>query len=296
MAWVKRIFLFGLVNILVLVTLSIVLNLLGIRPYLTAQGIDYQMLMAFCLVWGMGGAFISLLLSKTMAKWMMGLKIIDPQNARGEALDLLQRVQRLAFAAGLPKAPEVAIYDSAELNAFATGPSRSNSLVAVSSGLLNRMNQEEVDGVLGHEIAHIANGDMVTMTLIQGVINAFVMFFARVVAYAVSQFVKEDLRGVVHFIAVFVFEIAFSLLGFMVVAAFSRYREYRADQGGATFAGRQNMISALQALQNNTRLALTEERQEAIATLQIYGKSSWMSLFSTHPPLEARIERLRNFN
>ena len=162
MAWLKRVFLFAILNILVVFTISVLLQILGVGPYLTAYGMDYSNLMAFCLVWGMGGAFISLALSRIMAKWMMGVHVIDPNSRDPELQQLLQTVYHLAKAAQLPAMPEVGIYDSPEVNAFATGPTRSRSLVAVSSGLLSRMNHEEMEGVLGHEVTHIANGDMVT--------------------------------------------------------------------------------------------------------------------------------------
>lgn len=295
MAWMKRIFLFFAVNILVVVTISTVLSLFGVQPYLNNYGIDYTQLLIFCFIWGMGGAFISLALSRIMAKWMMGVQIINPSEARGELGELVSRVHRLAQAAGLPKMPQVGIYESPELNAFATGPTRSRSLVAVSSGLVRRMNSNELEGVLGHEIAHIANGDMVTMTLIQGIINAFVMFLARVIAFAVSQNVREESRYWVRFGITFVLEMLLSFLGFLVVAAFSRWREYRADRGGAQLAGRQSMISALQALQRNIQIR-DSETSPAIATLKISGKpGSFTRLFSTHPPLEERVARLQQY-
>lgn len=298
MAVAKRVVLFIAVNILVVLTISITLNLLGIRPYLDAQGINYQALLIFCAVWGMGGAFISLSLSRVMAKWMTGVQVIDPGNPDPAARELVNTVHNLARAAGLPKMPEVGVYDSPEVNAFATGPSKNRALVAVSTGLLRRMNRQEVEGVLGHEIAHVANGDMVTMTLIQGVINVFVMFFARVIAFAIVQFMRrDDERGGglgLQFLLTFVLEILLSLLGAMVVAAFSRWREFRADAGGARVAGRGNMISALQALQRTHELVDT--RHEALATLKIAGKRSGLAmLFATHPPLEARIARLQRF-
>ncbi|HAR43341.1 MAG TPA: protease HtpX, partial [Bdellovibrionales bacterium] len=187
MAWFKRISLFLLVNFLVIITISVILKLLGIQPYLTAYGIDYGNLMAFCLVWGMGGAFISLALSRIIAKFAMGVKVIAPDTHDPALQDLVQMVHQLAKSAGLPAMPEVGIYNSPEVNAFATGPTKSRALVAVSTGLLQRMHRAEVEGVLGHEIAHVANGDMVTMTLIQGVVNAFVMFLARAIAFALAQ-------------------------------------------------------------------------------------------------------------
>ena len=175
----KRVGLFFLVNMAVLLTINIILNLLGVRHYITANGINYQSLMIFCLCYGMIGSFISLMLSKTMAKWTMGLKYIDPISGSQSGKEIYNRVRLLSKQAGLPKTPDVAVYNSPEVNAFATGPSRSNSLVAVSSGLLESMNKDEVDAVLAHEVSHIANGDMVTMTLLQGVINAFVLFFSN---------------------------------------------------------------------------------------------------------------------
>ncbi len=294
MSWFKRIFLFAAVNLLVVLTISIVLNLFGIRPYLNAYGLDYQQLLIFCLIWGMGGAFISLALSRVMAKWMMGVQIINPSQAQGEDAWLINTVHQLAQSAGLPRMPEVGVYESPELNAFATGPTRARALVAVSSGLLQNMDREEVKGVLGHEIAHVANGDMVTMTLLQGIINAFVMFIARVLAFFVSQAVRDDARYVVNFLVTIVLEILLSFLGFLVVAAFSRWREFRADAGGAKLSGTENMVRALQALQLNMQLRERPEEHAAVATLQIFGKpGGFLSLLATHPPLEERIKRLR---
>lgn len=292
MAFMKRIFLFAAVNILVVVTISLVLNLLGVRPYLSHRGIDYNALMVFCLVWGMGGAFISLSLSRVMAKWMMGVQVIDPSTASGEAARLVQTVHGLARSAGISVMPEVGVYNSPEVNAFATGPTRNRALVAVSAGLLQRMDGAQVEGVLGHEISHVANGDMVTMTLIQGIINAFVMFFARVIAFAISNQVKENARRGVQMAVTFVLEILLSVLGMMVVAAFSRYREYRADAGGARLAGREKMISALEALRRSVEGV--DNRQPALSAFKISGRRhGFMMFLSTHPPLEDRIARLR---
>jgi heat shock protein HtpX len=287
----RRIALFVLTNILIIVTISIAL--------LGAAGINYGSLFVFCLVWGMGGAFISLSLSRVMAKWMMGVKVIDAQNP-GEFRDLVETVHRMARQAGLPAMPQVGVYDSPDVNAFATGPTRSRALVAVSTGLLNRMDRDQTEGVLAHEVAHIANGDMVTMTLIQGVINAFVMFFARILAFAVSSALRgKDERGggfMLNFLLITVFEIVFGLLGFLVVAWFSRRREFRADHGGARYAGRHKMISALEQLQRSYGRAPEEAQQQgaSLATLKISGKQGGLvSLMATHPPLEARIARLR---
>jgi len=297
-SWMKRIFLFGIVNILIIVTISMVLNLLGVQPYMTAYGIDYGQLALFCLVWGSGGALISLALSRIMAKMMMGVRVIDPQTGDPVLRDLVMTVHKLARGANLPAMPEVGIYESPEVNAFATGPSKSRSLVAVSSGLLQRMNKGEVEGVLGHEIAHVANGDMVTMTLIQGIVNAFVMFFARILAFVLANAMRssDDERSgpspMVMYLATMVFEILFSLLGMMVVAYFSRWREFRADQGGAGLAGREKMIGALEALRRGTQLI--DESHPSLATLKISGRpGGLMALLASHPPLEVRIERLR---
>lgn len=298
MKWFKRIGLFLAVNILVIITISTILNVLGVKPYITAQGIDYQSLMIFCLIWGMGGAFISLALSRVMAKWMMGVQVISPETRSVEQRDLLQMVHELARAAHLPVMPEVGIYDSPEINAFATGPTKSRSLVAVSTGLLRRMNRDEIKGVLGHEVAHIANGDMVTMTLIQGVINAFVMFLARAIAFALTMTKGQDSEErqgtpMSYYLVQFALEMVFMILGSIVVAWFSRYREYRADSGGAQLAGRGNMIQALEGLRRSIA-DVDPSAQPAMQALKISSRpSGWAKLFSTHPPLEERIERLK---
>ncbi len=294
----KRIGLFLAVNALVVLTISLLLNILGVKPYITAYGLNYESLIVFCLVWGMGGAFISLALSKVIAKWSMGVKIIDGRSNDLQERELVQMVHELSRAAQLPKMPEVGIYESPEINAFATGPTKSRSLVAVSRGLLNRMNSKEVRGVIGHEVAHIANGDMVTMTLVQGVVNAFVMFLARVIAFALTMNKSESSEersgpGASFFIVQFVLEMVFMVLGSIVVAWFSRYREYRADAGGARLAGRDNMIEALEGLKR-TFENVDPAPQPAIATLKISGRNGgFMKLFSTHPPLEERIKILK---
>lgn len=288
----KRILLFVSVNILIVATLSVVLSILGVQPYLTGKGINFTQLLLFCSVWGFGGAFISLALSRKMAKWTMGVRLIEPNTLHHGEAALLRRVHELAKMAGLPKMPEVGIYESDELNAFATGPTKSRALVAVSTGLLQRMNQQEVDGVLAHEVAHIANGDMVTMTLIQGVVNAIVMFVARVLAYFASQFVEEEKRSMVQFGVTLGAEIFLGVLGMLVVAKFSRSREFRADAGGARLAGTGSMVAALRALKNAYQPDL-QEAEPALATLKISGKSgNFLRLFSTHPDLGERIEQL----
>src|SRR5437016_6280458 len=295
----KRIFLFVMVNILVMLTITVVLGLLRVGNYFPAGGLAG--LAVFCLVWGFAGAFISLALSRLMAKWLMGVRVIPPDTTDPALKNLVETVHDLARQAGLPKLPEVGIYESEEVNAFATGPTKSRALVAVSTGLLERMGSEQVAGVLGHEITHIANGDMVTMTLIQGVINAFVMFLARVLAFVVSQAMRsrDDDRGGSYFLQymfIHLFEFVFSLLGFIVVCWFSRQREFRADAGGARYAGRERMIGALQALRRvHEGPAPAVAQADSFQTLKISGHPGGIwSLFSTHPPLEERIARLEN--
>lgn len=293
MNMVKRFFLFIAVNFLILITLSITMQVLGVRPYLSARGLDYQALMMFCLVWGMGGAFISLGLSRVMAKWLMRVKVIDPRTGEPELARLVQTVHRLAQAANLPKMPEVGYYPSPEINAFATGPTKSRALVAVSAGLLEALDWEQLEGVLGHEIAHIANGDMVSMTLLQGIINAFVMFLARVISFFIASRGRDDEGAAPSFFVTMALEIALSALGMIVVAAFSRRREFRADAGSAGLAGRERMIAALEALKKNLPYADLAGAQ-TVATLKISGKSGgFMALFATHPPLDERIARLK---
>ncbi|MGX1194362.1 protease HtpX [Metabacillus sp. SLBN-84] len=287
----KRIFLFLLTNILVLTTIGIVLSLLGVGSYVTAGGgIDLISLLVFSAVVGFSGSFISLFMSKWMAKMMMGVKVLKPdQNLSAYERNLVERVHRLARAAGIRKMPEVGIYQSREVNAFATGPSKNNSLVAVSTGLLEEMDDAAVEGVLAHEVAHISNGDMVTMTLLQGIVNTFVVFLARIAAWIASRFVREDMAPIVHFIAVLVFQILFSILGSLVVFAFSRHREFHADKGGADLAGKDKMVHALRMLKGYTQRVSSD--QSSVASLKISGKRG-LALFSTHPDLDERIRRL----
>lgn len=295
---VKRVILFLVLNFLVVMMISIILNLFNIRPYLQAYGMDYRSLLIFCLIWGMGGAFISLALSRVMAKWMMGMKVIDPNTKDPEERQLLEIVYRLSRKAQLPEMPQVGIYRSNEANAFATGPTRSRSLVAVSTGLLGRMKENEIEGVIGHEVSHVANGDMVTMTLLQGVVNAFVMFLARVLAYAFSGFGRnrENSSGstMSYILFVYLFEVVFMILGSIVVATYSRYREFRADAGGARLAGKEAMISSLQTLRALQEIKDPRE-SPAMAAFKIshQGKKGLLRLFASHPPLEERIERLQ---
>lgn len=290
----KRIFLFLLVNIAVLAVLSVVVSVLGVDRYLTQRGINYESLLILSAVMGMGGAFISLAMSKWLAKKSVGAQVLtEPTNA-GEAW-LLSTVERLALAAGVGK-PEVAVYPSPDINAFATGMSKNHSLVAVSSGLLQSMNQEQAEAVLGHEMTHIANGDMVTLTLIQGVVNTFVFFLARVIGFAVDNAVfrrEGDNRGggIGYFFTVMILQILLGFLATMIVCAFSRWREYRADAGGAHLAGRRKMISALQKLKQVQEQA---ELPPMLTAFAIHGGK--VNLFASHPPLDKRIAALEASN
>jgi heat shock protein HtpX len=298
MMWLRRIGLFVLINIMVVMTISFIINILGIQPYLTARGIDYGSLMALCLVWGFGGAFISLLISRWMAKHMMGVQVIDPETpGNSQERWLLQTVHRLAEKAGITTMPEVGIFENPAPNAFATGASRNSALVAVSTGLFNTMEHDEIEAVLGHEMTHVVNGDMVTMTLLQGVINAFVMFLARVVAFAVMRGGDRRNGGSFgEYMLIMALQMVFGIIGMIPLMAFSRWREFRADAGGAQLAGRRKMIDALKALkqaEEQPRLA-AQPQPAAMAAFQISSKDGWFSLFASHPPLETRIERLES--
>jgi heat shock protein HtpX len=288
----KRIFLFLVTNLAIVVMLSIVLSFLGVGRYISPDGgLDIRSLAIFCFVWGMGGAFISLQMSRFIAKRATGARLVDGRTGVADLDWLHSTVARLAQQANLPM-PEVAVYDSPEVNAFATGPSKSRSLVAVSTGLFRSMRQDEIEGVLGHELAHIGNGDMVTMTLLQGVINAFVMFFARAIAFALRSNDSRNSQAL-SWMVVIVLEIGLGILGSLVTAWFSRQREFRADRGGADLAGRDRMIGALRRLAANRELVDTQH--QALATLKINGTRGWMVFFSTHPPLEARIAALERY-
>ncbi|PTM53219.1 protease HtpX [Desmospora activa] len=288
----KRIFLFIVVNVLVLTTIVIFTTIFGVGNYITSQGIDYGALLAFSAIVGFSGAFISLAISRIVAKWMMGVRVLSPDdpNLTQDERWIIEKVHSMSRKAGIREMPQVGIYDSPEVNAFATGPTKNRSLVAVSTGLLERMDADAVEGVIGHEVAHIANGDMVTMTLLQGVINTFVVFLSRIAAYAVSRLVREELSGIVHFVCVILFNIIFSILGSIAVMAYSRYREFHADRGGADFAGKDKMIHALRSLQNH--VDMVDDSQTAMQTMKINSKSGWLKLFSSHPDLDERIARL----
>ena len=290
----KRIILFLATNLAVVLVMSVVLSLLGVNRYLTANGLNLGMLMVYSLVVGFTGAIISLLLSKQMAKWSTGAHVIDAPSTSTE-LWLVDTVRKLADRAGIGM-PEVAIYEG-EPNAFATGAFKDSALVAVSTGLLENMTREEVEAVLGHEIAHVANGDMVTLTLIQGVVNTFVVFLARVVGYLVDKTVlrNNDDRGpgIGYMVTVFVCEIVFGILASMIVAWFSRYREFRADAGSAKLLGSpQPMVKALARLGG---LEPPESMPQNFKSFGINGGHSGITaLFASHPPIEQRIEALRS--
>ncbi|NNF66541.1 MAG: protease HtpX [Gammaproteobacteria bacterium] len=285
----KRITLFAMTNIAVLLVLGIIMRLFGIDRMVDQSGtVNFQALMVFSLVWGMAGSLISLAISKWSAKRMAGCRVIETPGNETERW-LLQIVRRQAENAGI-NMPEVAIYDSPVINAFATGARRNNALVAVSTGLLQAMSKDEAEAVLGHEISHVANGDMITLTLIQGVLNAFVIFFSRIVAYAVNR--GSDRGGMSFFMVSMVMQVLLGFLATMIVRWFSRYREFRADEGGANLAGRQKMISALQRLGQNSN---PSDLPQQMAALGISGnvKSGLRKLFATHPPLAERIQHLQ---
>lgn len=289
----KRIFYFLLTNVLVLLTISIIFRVLPIGHYIGPNGINFGALLIVSAIIGFTGSFISLAISRWMAKKAMGVEVIDPENPQNDyEAAVVEKVHRLSRAAGLTHMPEVGIYYSPEVNAFATGPSKKRSLVAVSAGLLNEMDDDAVEGVIAHEVAHIANGDMVTMTLLQGVVNTFVVFLARVVAYIASQFVRSEIAPIVHFIAIIVFQLLFSILGSVVVFAYSRYREFHADRGGADLAGRDKMKHALESLKAFADRATVKGEDTAVATMKINGNKKISTLFSTHPDLDERIKRL----
>ncbi len=286
----KRIVLFLITNLAIMLVLSITLSVLGVDRFLSANGLNVGMLLVFSLIVGFGGSFISLLMSKPIAKWSTGAQVIDGSEG-AEQRWLVDTVHRLADRAGIGM-PEVAYYEG-EANAFATGAFRDSALVAVSTGLLQSMTREEVEAVLGHEVAHIANGDMVTLTLIQGVVNTFVVFLARVVGYVVDRVVLKNERGVGigYYVATFVCEIVFSVLASIIVAWFSRQREFRADAGSAQLLGNSRpMINALSRLGGLQPGGLPQ----SVASAGINNVPGFMALFSTHPPIERRIAALQS--
>jgi heat shock protein HtpX len=290
----KRIFLLIATNIAIMLVLSIVVSVLGLDRYLTREGLNLQMLLVFSAILGFGGAFISLLLSKWMAKTSMGVHIIDQPRTETEQW-LVNTVRQQAEQAGIGM-PEVGIFDSPDPNAFATGANKNSALVAVSTGLLNNMRRNEVEAVLGHEVSHVANGDMVTLTLIQGVMNTFVFFLARVIGFVVDRVILKNERegtGIGYIATVIVAQIVLGILAGMIVAWFSRQREYRADAGGAHLAGTNSMIGALEALRRVHSPTALPEKMQAFG-IRSGPPQGWQRLFMSHPPLEERIAALNN--
>ena len=291
----KRIFLFVMTNLAIMFILSIVLSLFGFEGYMDAQGInlDIPALLVFCAVFGMGGSFISLAVSKWMAKRSTGAKVIEEPANETERW-LVATVQRQAEQAGIGM-PEVAIFPSPAPNAFATGMSRNKALVAVSAGLLDNMSRDEVEAVLGHEVAHVANGDMITLTLIQGVLNTFVMFFSRIIGHFVDRVILKNNsgHGIGYFVTMFAAQMILGVLAAMIVMWFSRKREFRADEGGANLSERKKMISALEALQRASGAA--EPLPDQLAAFGFAGGigGGIKKLFMSHPPLEERIASLK---
>ena len=290
----KRIALFLATNLAIVLVLSVTMRLLGVEPYLNENGLNLTSLLIFAAVMGFGGSLISLAISKWMAKKSMGVRVIETPSSSTE-LWLVDTVKKYAADAGIGM-PEVGIFDSPEVNAFATGANKNNALVAVSSGLLQAMTREEAEAVIGHEIAHVANGDMVTLARIQGVVNTFVMFLSRVIGHTVDRvvFKNENGHGPAFFVTMIVAELILGVLASIIVMWFSRQREFRADRGGASLAGKGAMIAALQRLQ----MAHSGPLPEKMAAFGIAGGSpqGWKRLFMTHPPLEERIAALRAIN
>ena len=290
----KRVTLFVLTNLAILIVLSISVRLLGVDRFLTAQGLNVGMLLAFAAVIGFTGSFISLAMSKWMAKRSTGAVVIEQPRTAAEQW-LVETVRRQAKQAGIGM-PEVAIYDSPDINAFATGMNRNNALVAVSTGLLSNMSRDEAEAVLGHEVTHVANGDMVTLTLIQGVVNTFVIFLARVAGFVVDSFLRRDQEssgpGIGYWVTSIVAEIVLGILASMIVMWFSRQREFRADAGGARLAGRDKMIAALEALKRAHEPAALPNQMAAFGINGGIG-SGLKRLFMSHPPLEERIAALQ---
>lgn len=288
----KRVVLFMATNIAVLAVITIVFQLLGLESYLAEGGLNFTSLLIFSALFGFGGSFISLMLSKKMAKWQTRAKVIEQPSNSTEAW-LVNTVQQQAQRAGIGM-PEVAIYDSPEVNAFATGMNKNNALVAVSAGLLNQMNRDEAEAVLAHEVTHVANGDMVTLTLVQGVVNTFVIFLSRVVGYVVDKAVFRNEHGVGpgFFVTSIVAQILFGILATMIVNWFSRQREFRADAGGASLAGTGKMVSALERLRRIHEPSHLPQQFSAFG-IRGLGAHGFKRLFMTHPPLEERIAALR---
>lgn len=292
-----RIGLFLLTNLAVIAIASITLQILGVGHYLESSELNLTSLLIFCAIFGFVGSFISLFISKWMAKRSTGVKLITDPRTSDEHW-LFETTRELAQKAGIDM-PEIGAFPAPESNAFATGWNRNNALVAVSEGLLQRFSRDEVKAVLAHEIGHVANGDMITLSLIQGIVNTFVMFFARIIGHTVDRVILKNQRGhgIGFYIATFVAEMVLGVLASMIVMKFSRYREYRADLAGATLADRHSMIGALQRLQSEQKAQVPSSMPDTMAAFGIssgFSKRNFTQLFSSHPPLEDRIRALQN--
>lgn len=298
---IKRLFLFLGLNILIVACVSVLLDLFGVKPYITNAGLNFESLAIFCLIWGMVGSIISLLLSKKIAQWMLRVQMIRPNDELSESeYRLFVMVENLASKAGLTTTPEVGIFPSRQCNAFATGASRNSSMIAVSTALLETLSDKELEAVLAHEMTHITNGDMVTMSLLQGVINAFVMFLSRALSYALVFGSKDDRKNASHlsyFLFTILFEMVFLSLGSMLLFYVSRKREFAADKGAARLTTKEQMISALQTLDHSTSISKKEyEKQKSFAAMMIRQSKprTFSTLFSTHPTIEERISYLKS--
>ena len=299
LSFAKRVLIFIAVNLLVILAINIIIQVLGLDRTLAMNGLNYGPLLVMCAIFGFVGSFISLQLSRWTAKMAMGVQLIDPENP-GNGREIVELVRSLCTRNGLRTLPEIGVYQSPELNAFATGPSADRALLAISSGLLERMDHPALEGVIGHEIAHIANGDMVTMTLVQGVVNTFVMFLARVLAFFIDNALRsrDDRRGGLgwwgQYMLIQLLQSVLMILASPLIYAYSRRREYAADAGSARTTGRENMIRALETLKKYTQIQ--DDRMPSVSTLKINGHGYGLvqMLYASHPPLDKRIEALRN--
>lgn len=302
---IKRICLFLGLNILIVLTVSVLCDLLGLKPYITNAGLDLTSLGIFCFIWGMTGAFISLLLSKKIAKWMLKLKILKFDGTlTADERKIFRMVEDISAKAKITTMPEVATFKSNQCNAFATGASKNSALIAVSTALMDTLSDNELEAVIAHEMSHITNGDMVTMTLLQGVINSFVMFLSRVIAYALSGMGNRNGRRsgspMSYFMFTILFEMIFLSLGSILIFYVSRKREFAADKGAATLVGKENMIAALHRLKPETAITRKElEKQKGFAAMMIRPQRKPRTsspIFATHPSIEERIKALESLS
>lgn len=294
MNFFKRIFLFCALNFAICLSLGFIFYLVGGGNYIRGSGLSYYDLGLFCIIWGFGGAFISLMLSRVIVKSLLGIKLVNSSENDSKLRRLHEMVQDLTIKAGLPM-PQVGIYNSEDINAFATGPTRKRSLVAVSTALLQFMSEKELEAILAHEVSHIRNGDMVTMTLLQGAVNAFAMFVSRILAFLLSSRDRRNSYGLRNYFMVMIFQTIFLSLGTLVICAYSRRREYSADFGGATLSSKENMINALKRLKEAKTLPKVIQKEPAfLQALKIsQNQKGLLYLLRTHPLLDDRIERLQ---